>query len=117
MCSGRVVDPNRITSEIARHPPVVANHTASSQNLPMQSLYQCDLAYVHAAAFETIALGAAPEIVRRLQSSNVPIRTVMDLGCGAGPLTRSLVNAGFYVTGVDTSHELLQLARVRVPEA
>lgn len=83
----------------------------------MATLYQCDLAYIHAAAFETIALGAAPAIVRRLQSSNVPIRKVIDLGCGAGPLTKSLVNAGFDVTGVDTSDALLQLARVRVPEA
>jgi SAM-dependent methyltransferase len=92
----------------ARHPPGVANHAASSQNLPMESLYQCDLAHVHAAAFETLARGAAGEILRRLQSSSAQIRKVMDVGCGA---------AGFEVTAVDTSAELLELARANVPTA
>ena len=41
----------------------------------------------------------------------------MDVGCGAGPLTKALMDVGFEVTGVDTSAELLQLARARVPEA
>ena len=41
----------------------------------------------------------------------------MDVGCGAGPLTKALVDAGFDVTGVDTSAELLELARARVPTA
>jgi SAM-dependent methyltransferase len=83
----------------------------------MATLYQCDLAYVHAAAFETLARGAAGEIVRRLQSSSAPVRKVMDLGCAAGPLTKALVDAGFEVTGVDTSADLLELARARVPAA
>ena len=83
----------------------------------MESLYQCDLAYVHSVAFETLARGAAPEIVRRLQISSAPVRKVMDAGCGAGPMTKTLVDAGFDVTGVDTSAELLRLARARVPAA
>ena len=83
----------------------------------MATLYQCDLAYVHAAAFETITRGAAREIILRLQSSSAPVRSVMDVGCGAGPLTKALVDVGFEVTGVDTSAELLQLARANVPKA
>jgi len=83
----------------------------------MSSLYQRDLAYVHATAFESITRGAAPEIVRRLQSSPAPIRRVIDIGFGAGPLAEALVNAGFEVTGVDLSSELLDLARARVPAA
>lgn len=83
----------------------------------MATLYQCDLAYIHAVAFETIAREAAREIIRRLQSSSAPVRRVMDLGCGAGPLTKAFVNAGFEVTGVDTSAELLELARARGPAA
>ena len=83
----------------------------------MATLYQCDLAYVHAAAFETLARGAAREIILRLQSCSAPVRKVMDVGCGAGPLTKALVDVGFEVTGVDTSAELLELARANVPKA
>jgi len=83
----------------------------------MQSLYQCDLAYVHATAFEMLARSAASEIVRRLQNSSAQVRRVMDVGCGAGPLTEALVAAGFDVTGIDTSADLLELARANVPTA
>ncbi len=83
----------------------------------MATPYQCDLAYVHAAAFETLARGAARELILRLQSSGAPVRRVMDVGCGAGPLTKALVDVGFEVTGVDTSAELLELARANVPKA
>ncbi|MBA0087414.1 MAG: class I SAM-dependent methyltransferase [Acidobacteria bacterium Pan2503] len=83
----------------------------------MEPLYQCDLAYVHAAAFEMLARGAAGEIVRRLRSSRAQLRKVLDVGCGAGPLTRALVDAGFDATGLDTSAELLKLACTRVPQA
>ena len=83
----------------------------------MPSLYQSDLAYVHATAFEDFARGAADEIIRRLRAAEIPVRTVLDVGCGAGPLTKALVEAGFDVTGVDTSAELLDLARANVPKA
>lgn len=80
-------------------------------------LYQSDLAYIHAAAFEVVANGAAGEIVRRLQSGPTRIRSVLDVGCGAGPLTRAFVDAGFNVTGIDISAEMLDRARARVPSA
>ena len=35
----------------------------------VRSLYQCDLAYVHATAFEDLARGAADQIVGRLRAS------------------------------------------------
>jgi SAM-dependent methyltransferase len=41
----------------------------------------------------------------------------MDVGCGAGPLTKALIDAGFDVTGIDTSAELLELARASAPTA
>ena len=83
----------------------------------MWPLYDQELAYIHAAAFGGLAQGAAPEIVRRLKSAAVRIRKVVDVGCGAGPLTSALVKAGFEVTGVDSSAELLAIARAAVPRA
>jgi SAM-dependent methyltransferase len=83
----------------------------------MPPLYQPDLAYIHATAFEDLARGADGEIVRRLRASERRIRRVLDVGCGAGPLTAALVNAGFDVTGIDISGDLLELARARVPQA
>jgi SAM-dependent methyltransferase len=83
----------------------------------MESLYQADLAYVHATAYETVARGAAPDIILRLQRSITPVRRVIDIGCGAGPLTKALVDVGFEVTGIDASAEMLELARANVPRA
>lgn len=38
-------------------------------------------------------------------------RTVVDLGCGTGSITIPLVNAGFEVTGIDLSADMLAVAR------
>lgn len=81
----------------------------------MKSLYQRDLAYIQAVGFGSFAKGAAPEIVHLLKSAAIPIRRVVDVGCGAGMLTKILVEAGFEVTGIDTSAELLQIARAISP--
>lgn len=85
--------------------------------MAMTAFYQEDLAYIHAAAFEGLARGAAPEIVRRLREAALPVRRVIDAGCGAGPLTRALTDAGFEVTGIDASAELLVIAQAAVPSA
>ncbi|HUI53621.1 MAG TPA: class I SAM-dependent methyltransferase [Bryobacteraceae bacterium] len=83
----------------------------------MESLYGQDLAYIHAAAFGGLAQGAAPEIVRLLRSATIPIRLVVDVGCGSGILTTALVEAGFEATGIDSSADLLAIARAAVPKA
>jgi hypothetical protein len=59
----------------------------------MEPLYQRDLAYIHAAAFGDLARGAAPEIVRLLKSAALPVRQVVEVGCG-GALTALLLAAG-----------------------
>jgi cyclopropane fatty-acyl-phospholipid synthase-like methyltransferase len=47
-----------------------------------------------------------------------PGAAVLDLGCGHGePIAAALAAAGFAVTGVDLSAELLRLAAQRVPAA
>lgn len=83
----------------------------------MDSLYGEDLAYIQAVAFGGLARGAAPEIVRLLKSAKIPIRRVVDLGCGAGVLTSAMVEAGFDVTAVDDSAGLLALAAAMAPRA
>lgn len=83
----------------------------------MEPLYKEDLAYIHAVAFGELARGAAPEIVRRLNTAAIPIHRIVDVGCGAGPLTAALVDAGFEATGIDNSAELLEIARAAVPRA
>jgi len=81
------------------------------------AIYGQDLAYIQAAGFGGLARGAAPEIVRRLQSAAIPICSVVDAGCGAGVLAAALFEAGFSVTGVENSAGLLTVARAAVPRA
>jgi len=83
----------------------------------MEPLYRQDLAYIQATAFGTLARGAAPEIVAMLRRAPVEVRRVVDAGCGAGPLSAALVEAGFAVVGMDTSADLLAIARAAVPAA
>jgi len=83
----------------------------------MATLYQEDLAYIQACGFGDFARGGAAEIVRVLRSGTIPVRRVVEVGCGAGPLTAVLVDAGFQVTGIDVSEELLGLAREQCPAA
>ncbi|HEX4810700.1 MAG TPA: class I SAM-dependent methyltransferase [Bryobacteraceae bacterium] len=77
----------------------------------MEPLYRRDLAYIHGTAFGGLAQGAAPEIIRVLNSAPVQIKRVVDIGCGAGPLSAALAETGFEVTGIDPSAELLSIAR------
>lgn len=79
------------------------------------ALYETDLAHVHATGFGGFAAGAMPAIVERLRSADV--RTVVDVGCGAGVSTRALVDAGFDVLAVDPSAALLEIARRTAPAA
>lgn len=43
--------------------------------------------------------------------------TVLDLGCGGGePVARFLVDSGLQLTGIDSSPQMIALARKRMPE-
>jgi SAM-dependent methyltransferase len=42
---------------------------------------------------------------------------ILDLCCGTGDLSRALAAHGFRVTGIDGSEEMLEFARLRVPQA
>jgi SAM-dependent methyltransferase len=76
-------------------------------------LYGPDLALIHDAGFGDFARSAAPGVLRRLPAGAF----VVELGCGSGILTESLVAAGHEVVGVDSSEAMLSLAEQRVPEA
>lgn len=52
-------------------------------------------------------------ILQTLQAPGT-VRTVLDLPCGTGRLTRLLVDAGFDYTGVDQSEAMLTVAREKV---
>jgi cyclopropane fatty-acyl-phospholipid synthase-like methyltransferase len=83
----------------------------------VNSIYHHDLAYIHAAAFEFIAKGASPEILSRLQNCTTKVRKVLEVGCGAGTLTKALLEARFNVTSADSSAEMLELAKANVLKA
>jgi SAM-dependent methyltransferase len=71
--------------------------------------YQVDLALVHARGFAKHADRCAPGIVDLL----APVRggLVLELGCGAGALTRYLLEAGHKVVATDGSAAMVELAR------
>ena len=54
----------------------------------------------------------APEEAARLLAGR---KTILDAGCGSGRVTALLAEKGFAMTGIDTSAELLAIARERAP--
>jgi SAM-dependent methyltransferase len=82
----------------------------------MDLFYGQDLASIHAEAFEALAASAA-EALLLLLGQSTPSRRVLDLGCGAGPLSRRLSEEGFSTWGLDLSPALIAMARERLPGA
>ena len=70
--------------------------------------YQHDLALVHARGYGQYADWCAPDIVGLL--APVGGGLVLELGCGAGALTRHLLDAGYQVIATDASPSMLELA-------
>jgi SAM-dependent methyltransferase len=70
--------------------------------------YEHDLALVHARGYGQHADNCAPGILELL----APVRggLVLELGCGAGALTRHLLAAGHRVVATDASAAMLELA-------
>jgi SAM-dependent methyltransferase len=76
--------------------------------------YQHDLALIHARGYGGYADHCAPGVLELLS----PVRggLVLELGCGAGALTRHLLAAGFRVIATDASPAMLELARAELGE-
>lgn len=96
---------------------MIAQPDPRFHNPGMESLYLHDLAYIHAVGFGSLARGAAPEIIRLFKGASSRIQRVVDVGCGAGPLTKALLDEGFDVTGIDSSADLLEIAHAVCPTA
>lgn len=79
--------------------------------------YRADLAYVHHVGFGFHADRCAPGILTRLEPVRARGGLVVELGCGSGLLTRSLVDAGHRVIATDASPAMVELAREVVPDA
>ena len=70
--------------------------------------YQDDLALIHARGFGGYADYCAPDVLELLKP--VANGLVLELGCGAGALTRHLLDAGYEVIATDASPAMLELA-------
>lgn len=65
---------------------------------------------------DATTIGAA--VVREWAATLRPGATVLDLGCGGGvPVSRTLVDAGHVVSGVDASPRMVAAYRARFPDA
>jgi SAM-dependent methyltransferase len=82
----------------------------------MNDFYGQDLAAIHADAFEALAAAAAETLLKALSQGH-PSGRVLDLGCGAGPLSQRIHQKGFATWGLDLSPALIALARERLPQA
>lgn len=78
------------------------------------SLYGGDLAAIHAAGFEAMAVAAAGVLGAHMGPDRM---RVLDLGCGAGPLSAAMAAAGHEVWGIDASPALIAFARAKLPGA
>ncbi len=52
-----------------------------------------------------------PWIIQSIEQTLGSGQKVLDIGCGAGFLTNALADRGHHVTGVDLSHETLEIAK------
>jgi SAM-dependent methyltransferase len=71
--------------------------------------YEHDLALIHARGFGEYADRCAPGILDHL--ARVRGGLVLELGCGAGAMTRHLLAAGHRVIATDASAAMVELAR------
>jgi SAM-dependent methyltransferase len=78
--------------------------------------YRADLALVHHLGFGSHADDCAPGVLELLRPVRRREGTVLELGCGPGPLTRHLLAAGHRVIASDASPAMLDLARRHLPD-
>lgn len=67
--------------------------------------YSSDFSFVH---------NYGEDVVDLIDATNV--KTVVDLGCGNGAITKSLAEKGFFVIGIDGSEEMIEIAQKQYPD-
>jgi Predicted methyltransferase (contains TPR repeat) len=55
-------------------------------------------------------------VVRFFSVARVKVERVLEVGCGTGNLTKHLKDMGFRVVGLDSSEEMVRVARRKLPE-
>jgi len=80
-------------------------------------MYSADFAYVHDTGFGGFARGAGPQLIRILRAHGIKTGRIVEIGSGSGILARRLTDAGFDVTGIDRSADMIKLAREKAPHA
>ncbi len=83
--------------------------------MPASPYYRSDLARIHHEGFGFHADAVAPGILTILEPVLERGGLVLELGCGSGLLTKSLVEAGHRVLATDASPAMVDLARDFVP--
>jgi len=81
------------------------------------SFYREDLARIHHLGFADLARHAADALLALLRDHEITSGRVVDLGCGSGVLAARLLGAGYDVTGIDASRDMLAIARATAPAA
>jgi SAM-dependent methyltransferase len=83
----------------------------------MNNWYKEDLAFIHDIGFRDFALKSAPNILKIFAENKIHNGLVVDLGCGSGLWAEELTKADYRVLGVDISESMINIARIRVPDA
>jgi SAM-dependent methyltransferase len=89
---------------------------AGSMRTPESSSYD-EIAGMYHALWADWYLPAALPALEKLFFARVPAgASVLDVCCGSGHVTKELVCRGYQVTGIDSSAELIALARSDLPD-
>lgn len=83
----------------------------------MTDYYGAAQAAIHHERFGALAAQAAADLLDSLTGAGLATGAVVDLGCGSGILARIVGDAGYEVTGVDISADMVALARTEAPGA
>jgi SAM-dependent methyltransferase len=89
---------------------------AGGTHPPASSSYDEIAGMYHALWADWYLPAALPALEKLFFSRLPPGASVVDVCCGSGHVTKELVRRGYRVTGIDSSAELITLARQELPD-